>query len=287
MSLRATLRRLAGVAGGVGLVAVAAADDPKPVRPAGYNPPATIPLADAPPQPAAPAVVRVESSAAVNGAEAFPKALAEARAAYAKLRDYTCTLYRQERVGGKQLPEQTGVLQVRTQPFSVHLRITAPKPIDGMEVSYRSAKSTAQVRFRAGGLDGIKYGFRTLPVDDPKVTADTRHPITGVGLLAVLDRIEKVVATERRLNHPVQVLVSEYTFAGRPVTRFEVFCDRPHPNRYAHRAVLYVDKETKLPARFEAHDAPKPGLAEGEAIEVVSFVGVKTNVGLGESAFER
>src|SRR5690242_1401851 len=99
MSLRSAVRRavrLAGVAGGVGLAAVAAAEDPQPVKPAGYNPPAIIPPSDAPPVSAAPAVVRVESSATVNGSEAFPKALAESRAAYAKLRDYTCTLVRQE-----------------------------------------------------------------------------------------------------------------------------------------------------------------------------------------------
>jgi hypothetical protein len=290
MSLRDAVRRLAGVVGGVGLVAVAAAEDipaPRPLKPASVTPPAIIPPADAPPATADPAVIRVEASSTVNGAEAFPKMLAESRAAYARLKDYTCTLVRQERVGGRQLPEQTGVLQVRTQPFSVNLRLTDPKPVAGWEVSYRSAQSTAKVRFRPGGLDGVKLGFRTLPADDPKVTAATRHPVPDVGLLAVLDRMEKVVATERRLNHPVQVLVSEFKFADRLVTRYEVFCDKPHPSRYAHRAMLYVDKETRLPARFEAYDAPKPGSAEGELIEVVSFVGVKTNVGLGESTFDR
>ena len=67
-----------------------------------------------------------------------------------------------------------------------------------------------------------------------------------------------------------------------------MFAERPHPGRYAYRCVLYVDKETKLPARFEAYGQPKPGgPSEGELSEVQSFVGLKTNTGLGESAVER
>ncbi len=288
MSLRSAVRRvarLAGVAGGLGLAVAAAAQQPtRPVKPADYIPPA-----DSPPVPLAPAVARVEvSSATVDGSAAFPKALADARTACGKLRDYTCHLIRQERVGGKLLAEQVCELRVRTQPLSVDVRVTAPKEVSGQETSYLSAKSTSKVRFKAAREEGIKYGFVTLPADDPKVLAATRHPAAETGMAAVLDRLERAVATEKRLNHPVQVLTAEYTFAGRPVTRYELFAEQPHPNRYAYRCVLYVDKETKLPARFEAYDQPKPGgPTGGELLEVQSFVGLKTNTGLGESAFER
>jgi hypothetical protein len=282
MSLRSAVRRLAGVAGWLGLVAAAAAQDPNPIKPAEYAPVAGgIPVT--------PTVARVEQSAAsVDGSAALPKALADARSACARLRDYTCHLVRQERVNGKLLPEQTAELRVRAQPFSVNVRVVAPKAVAGQETSYLSSRSTFKVRFLAAREEGIKTGFVTLPVDDPKVLADTRHPITETGLSSVIDRVEKAAATEKRLNHPVQILTAEYTFGGRPVTRYEVFAERPHPNRYAYRLVLYVDKETKLPARFEAYDRPQPGgPADGEVIEVQSFVGLKTNTGLGESAFER
>jgi hypothetical protein len=212
--------------------------------------------------------------------------LAEARAAHAKLRDYTCHLVRTERVRGKLQAEQTAELRVCVQPACVNVRVVAPKAVAGQETSYVASKSTSKVRFKAAGVDGVR-GFVTLAKDDPKVLADTRHAVTEATLLAVVERVEKAVATEKKMNNPVQILVSEYTFAGRPVTRYEVFADRVHPNRYAHRCVVYVDKETKLPARFEAYDAPKPGTAEGELIEVQSFVGLRTNTGLGEAAFDR
>jgi len=141
------------------------------------------------------------------------------------------------------------------------------------------------VKFRPAGVDGIKYGFQWQSKDDPKTMPDTRHPVTDTGLAAVLDRVEKAVATEKRMNHPVQLTVLEYVFAGKPCTRYEVFAERAHPHRYAYKCVLYVDHETKLPVRFEAYDQPKGD--SPELLEVQSFVGLRTNTGLGDAAFER
>lgn len=283
MSLRGAVRRvarLAGVAGGVGWTALAVAQSPAD----------RIPLAgDVPAKPAAPVAAKVEVTPAtpVNAAEAFPQALAEARTACGKARDYTCHLVRQERVGGRLLPEQVCELRVRAQPYSVSVRVIRSKDVAGEETSYVASKSDVKVRFRAAGADGIKFGFRTLRADDAKVLAHTRHTAADTGLLAVLDRIEKAVGIEKRLNNGVQVVAREYVFAGRPVTRFDIFADHPHPRRYAYRCVLYIDKETKLPVRFEAYDQPRGGAPEGELLEVQSFVGVRMNVGLGSSAFER
>ena len=292
MTLRSTLRCLAGL-GGVGLVAVATAQTPEPkdpIQPANYAPPgAFIPPADSPPTAPIPALVKVEAGTpSVNGAEAFPKMIAEARAAYGSLRDYACVLVRQEVVGGKLRPEQMAELRVRTQPLGMNLAVTTPKANAGEEISYLPTRFAAKLRYKAPGLDGIKYGYQTVLADEPRLLANSRHTIADTGLLATIDRAEKAVATEKKLNHPVQILVADYTFAGRPVTRFEVFAEKLHPFRYAYRWVIFVDKSTKLPVRFEAYDQPKPGGASsGELLEVHSFVGIKANAGLLDAAFNR
>lgn len=297
MPLRTALRhtaRLAGVAGGLGL-AVAVAADPAPlpqaVKPAGLSvPPAIIPPADSPPVSPIPSAAKVTvtvSAATVTGSDALPAALVEARTAYAKLRDYACHLVRQERVNGTLLPEQSVELRVRTEPLSVNVRTVSPPQLAGEETSYLAKKSTAKVWFRMSGVDGVRYGFRMMSLEDPRTRTSTRHTAPDTGIKAILDRVEAAVRTEKQLNHPIQILASDYMFAGRPCRRFEVFAERPHPNRYAHRMVLYVDRDTKLPVRFEAFDQPRSGAAEGELIEVQSFVGMKWNVGLGDAAFER
>lgn len=293
MSLRSMLCRTAGMAGGLGMVAVALAQPPEklPIKPAGYIPPTTIPPADAPPQPmtpALPSIARVQLSASATTTENLPQSLAESRAAYAKIRDYTCYLIRQERVRGKVLAEQTAELRVRQQPFAISAKVTAPKEMAGWETSYVTNRYSNKVRFRPAGLEGMKSGFMTVASDDPRVLTESRLPIAETGMQPVLDRVEKALAIEKRMNHPVQVLVADYSFAGRRVTRYEIFADRPHPNRYAARMVLFIDQETKLPVRFEAYDASKTGTGTAnELIEMQSFVGLRTNVGLGDSVFDR
>ena len=250
-------------------------------------PPAVIPPADSPPAVAQPSAARVEFAAArLKGAELLPKALGDARVAVSKLRDYTGFVVRQERVGGVVRPEQVVEIRARVQPPAVVTRVARPQPVAGEETSYRPAVAKNTVRFKPAGIDGVR-GFQTLALDDPKVLAHTRHPLSEVGLAAVIERVEKVLAAEAKAGPPATVVAAEYTFESKPVQRFEVYADRPHPARYAAKCVLCLDVATKLPVRFEAYDAAKPGESTGELIESQSFVGLKFNTGLGDGVFER
>lgn len=284
MSLARSLRAAAVCGAILGLAtARTTADDKKPTTP---DLPA-IPKAADPDAVIVPVVAKVTTAEApMNGAEAFPKMLAAAKDAHAKARDYVGHFVRQERVNGVLQAEQSGEIRARAMPFSVHLKVMAPKASAGWEAVYVAGKKDDKVRFKPAGVEGLK-GFTTVPADSPKLMADTRHPMKDVGMLAVLTRAEKIVEAERKLKNPVSITVAEYTFNGRPCHRFDLYADRPHPTRYCHQAVLFIDTATKLPVRFEAYDQPKLGEATGELIEVISFVNVKTNVGLGDAAFDK
>ena len=241
--------------------------------------PPTIPPADSPPQSAAPSVVKVEAGKPrLNGEELLPKSIAAAREVLAKTRDYAGFLVRQERVNGVVQAEQVAELRVRMTPNCVNLRVVKPDSLRGEETSYMPEKVSHTVRFKPAGVEGVR-GFRTQPIDSPKVMAHTRHPITDVGLTALLNRVEAILATEHGIGNPVAVVVSDYQFAGKNVIKFELFAPIKHPNRYAAKVAIYFDAETKLPVRFEASD--------NELLEVRSYVGIKTNVGLGDAAFVR
>lgn len=294
MTLRSTLRtvaRLAGVPAGLVLAVVANGQTPPSIIPPADTPPQTIPLADAPPTiepiPSAPGTVSIVTPSKPNpgaSSTALPQMLADARTAYARVRDYVCHYVRREAVDGRLVPEEKCVLRVRTKPFSVAVEVVAPKEYAHRETTYIAGRNNGKVWFR----DANTLKHVSLDLDDPKVLHDTRHLITDTGVLAVLDRVERAVTIERRLNHPVQVLVSEYTLAGRTCRRYEIFCDRPHALRYAARHVVFVDTETKLPVRYEAYAQPTPGGEPGgELIEMQSFLGMKLNQGIGDSAFER
>lgn len=221
----------------------------------------------------------------VKASDSLGAMLAEAKAAYGKYRDYSCVYTRQERVGGVLGAEQVAEMKVRAKPFSVAIRFAKPDAVAGMEEIYVHGSRTGKMKYRAAGAKGIN-GFQLVSLDDPKVLAETRHPITEVGIGATIELLTTVAAREKALGHGVEVFTSDFKFAGKDVTRYEVLARRAHAHRYAYRMLVYVDKDTKLPVRFEAYDAPKPGATTGDLLEAYSYTDVKFNVGLGDSAFE-
>jgi len=237
---------------------------------------------------AATPVARVEVAAKsiAPAAERLPVALAEAKAALGKARDYNGHLVRQERLDGKLAAESTAELRVRLEPFAIAIKTTKPLTLAGEETSYVPGKSRLNARYRAPGIEGVK-GFVTVEAGGTKALSHCRHPAAEYGMAAIADRVEKALAVEKHLLNPIAVYAAEYAIAGKSVTRFEVVAERPHPARTAHRVVAYFETESKLPVRFEAYDAPKTPGVEGELIEMQAVVGVKLNVGLGERDFDR
>jgi hypothetical protein len=227
----------------------------------------------------------VKAADPLRAADPLGAMLAEAKSAHAALRDYVCVLTRQERVNGVVGPEQVAELRYRANPQSVSVRFGRPEAMSGASASHISGKRLDQAKVRPAGAKGADR-FLLVGLDDPKATLDGRHPVTGYGVGAVLERVAKAVATERGLNNPVEVYPSEFQFAGRAVTRYEVLTRRPHAHRYAHQMLVFVDNQTKLPVRWEAREAPKPGVPTGELIEAHSYTDLRPTVGLGDSAFE-
>jgi hypothetical protein len=236
------------------------------------------------PDPAKSGAIKIEmAEAAPQGSEAFGKMLIESKAAYAKTRDYVGHIVRQERVNGTLQAEQTGEIRVRTSPFAIDVKMVLPKTASGWETAYMAGRKTDFIRYRPNGTSSMQF----LKLDDPKALANTRHSILDTGLGAILARAEKMVEVEKKARNPVQIVVAEYKFEDKPCMRYDIYCEKPHTLRYAHRAVLYVDKETKLPVRWEAYDSPKSADPTGELLESYSFVNLKFNVGLSDSNFDK
>jgi hypothetical protein len=212
--------------------------------------------------------------------------LGETRTAYSRLKDYSCTFTRQERMNGILSGEQVGEMKMRMRPAGVYVRFPRTDGSTAMEVAYSGNRRDDKVRYRKAGTVGRSTSL-LLDLDDPKFLADNRHPATEWGMGAVIERVATATAREKSLNNPVDVFVSDFQFAGRNVTRYEIFLLRGHASRYAARFLVFVDKETKLPVRYEAYDEPKLGALVGELLEAYSYTDLKLNPGIGESTFDR
>ncbi|MFO0936595.1 MAG: DUF1571 domain-containing protein [Gemmataceae bacterium] len=209
--------------------------------------------------------------------------LAESKEAYMKVHDYSCHFIKQERLKGKLTPEVIFELHARTVPFAIYSKAVQPKEFAGFESVYVAGRfATDQIRVKPNG-----GAYMTVSTTDPRAMSG-RHSADQVGIGAVLAMLDKQVGMERKLGNPITVTISDFTYASRPVIRYELLCDKPHANRYSHRTVAYFDKETKLPVRIEAYDEPRSGgSVVGDLLESYSFVNIKTNVGHSSAVFDR
>jgi Protein of unknown function (DUF1571) len=215
------------------------------------------------------------------------KLIADAQASFSRVRDYVGLFYRQERVNGQMQPEQTIQIRVRQQPFSVHMKWLGPQKQAGQEAFFVAGKNNNQVKAKASGALLSAMGFLSFDPTDPRIMATNRHPITEAGIGNLIERLTQGYETEKRLPPDQSVVTfADFKFLNKPVTRMESAHQVNNGQFYCHRTVVYIDKETRLPVRFEAYDWPHQGGPQsGELLECYSFVDVKFNLGLNDAAF--
>jgi hypothetical protein len=242
------------------------------------------PAVQAPPPAGAPGVPVMAQQPPVT--DQAGQLIAEARASFARVRDYMGTLVKQERVGGQLQPEQFITLRVRQQPFSVYLKWLGPKGFDGQEAAYVAGKNNGRMRAKAAGLAGA-VGFVSVEPNDPRAMRQSRHAITETGIGHLIETIARGYQVERSLPpNQVQTRFADYAFQQKPCTRMETVHLMNNGQFYCYRCVVYFEKEQKLPVRFEAYDWPAAGgNPQGELLECYSYIDLKFNVGLTDAAF--
>jgi hypothetical protein len=212
--------------------------------------------------------------------------IARARAAHAKLTDYSCTLIKRERLEGELTPNHVITLKVRKEPLSVSMVWQEPKDSEGQEVVYVAGKYDGKMRVKMGGFLG-SIGFVSVPIDDPRTLKVSRHKVTDAGMGPLIERFARGWEIERQIKQ-TQVRIGTFTYAKRKCTRVELTHRSRAGGKLKHfRNVVYFDQETGLPIRVENYDWPdkegeKPALGE-----VYSYVNLRLNPGLPADVFDR
>jgi outer membrane lipoprotein-sorting protein len=198
--------------------------------------------------------------------------------AYAGVKDYTATFYKQERVKGTLLPVETILLKFR-KPFSVYLRWTAGD-FAGREVLFVRGWNDDKVRAHQGSFPDVTVN---LQPDAALAMRGNRHPITDLGFGEVIDKVVRGARLSelRPQDNVVYVDHGESTVYGvrarciesiAPVKKFSPY--------YAHRAKICIDQKTKMPVRITIWDD------EDKLVEDYGFENIRLNVGLTDLDFD-
>jgi hypothetical protein len=230
----------------------------------------------------------IEPAAAIQSPLDQPIAwLQEAKRNYTVVKDYTCTLVARERVNGRLQDENIVAMKFRQQPYSVYMRWLGPAKIRDQEVAFVLGKNNNKMRVNpVGGIKGLA-GWQNVDPNDRRVMEHSRHNIMEAGIGNLIDQMLKHWESDRK-QVKTEIKTAEFKYQNRLCLRIETIRPDHQAGAYCYRCVLYLDKESKLPIRVEAYDWPRPGgPAEGDLLEMFSYVSLQFNVGLTDNDFNK
>jgi outer membrane lipoprotein-sorting protein len=187
-----------------------------------------------------------------SGSEASPVTWNEVTGAYEHVLDYAC-LYEKEERAISNGEKQTIRLSFR-KPLDVRLEWLNDQGKVDQTAVYRQGFNDGKVLARQSGLLGALAGKLRLDPNESLALSDSRHPITEVGLGKIIERALKDAANPRISSS----FAGEETLDGRPSYKFEFTAtgnEAVGGLEAARKAIIWVDRELKLPVKSELYDA--------------------------------
>lgn len=210
------------------------------------------------------------------------------------VRDYTCTLVKRENVGGTLLEHEFMHCKIRNEqvvdgrvvvPFSVYLKFLAPAAMKGREVIFVRGQNDDRLVAHEGGFKGRLIPTVNLVPDNMLAMRGNRYPITEIGLETLCRRLIEKGQRDRQLGDCLVEVRETAMVDDRPCTCVEVTHPTRQPQLDFHKALVFMDKELKVPIRYEAYDWSSDGNGPGELIEEYTYRKLKINVGLTDDDF--
>ena len=205
-----------------------------------------------------------------------------------KIQDYSATLVKRERIGGKLLDRQYMFVKLRQKPFSVYMYFLAPAELKGQEVIYVEGQNNGKMWAHGVGIQAA-IGTVSLKPDGIVAMKDQRYPLTELGILNMTRRLVEVGEDNKRFG---ECEVKFYEGAkinngrvGRVCTMIEVVHPVPRRNFVFHIARIFVDNELNLPIRYESFDWPKEAGGTPELMEEYTYCNLKLNNGFTDADF--
>ena len=220
--------------------------------------------------------------------------LEQGRRRLADVPDYTCTFFKQERLGTELSEGQIMELKMRHKPFSVYMKwLNGEK---GRELLYVDGEQDNKMLVHPGGWKARIVPSIKLEPDSSLAMAESRHPVTMVGLLKLSDEIITRRRGEIERKCPVRCrFIENETANERPCYCFvSTYLDRKASEEY-RKSIQYIDREWLLPICVKNYAWPEANqsfasdgaLDEATLVEHYGYSELQFNQQLANDDFDR
>ena len=169
-----------------------------------------------------------------------------------RFQSYTCSLVKQERIGGSLGNEQEIRVKFLGSPFSVAMKWVRNSPL-GDQLLYVEGKHNGNMLVKPKGLLANLVGTVIRKPDGPDAMKNTLRPVNQFGFERGIKSLIDVYALARSRGESKESFGGHCDVAGRPA----LMLVRILPNRPEYpacRTNVYIDTEYLVPICIEGYD---------------------------------
>ena len=203
-----------------------------------------------------------------------------------KLQDYSATVAKRERIGGKVGDYEYLFVKLRHRPFSVYMYFVGPPALKGQETIYVEGQNDNKMFAHGVGIKNTMFGTVSLKTDGPIAMQNQRYPITELGILNLTRRLVEVGEQDIKYGECEVKFYEGAKINNRVCTCIEVIHPVPRRNFRYHLARIFVDKDLNIPIRYESYDWPKEKGGAPELLEEYTYLNLKLNNGFTDADFD-
>lgn len=203
------------------------------------------------------------------------------------IKDYSCTLIKRERLGGRLHPHQTVELKVRHEPFSVYMRFLSPKKLAGRECLYVAGQNDDMLIAHEG--QGFLANLPSIKID-PRgslASAGQRYPITDIGIRRLSERLVETSVHDLKYDEAELQTYPDIMLRGRKTLCVQVTHPLQRSHFRYHVARVFVDSELQVPIRYVGYLWPKKPGGKPQLDEEYTYLDLKINNGFTDLDFDR
>jgi outer membrane lipoprotein-sorting protein len=223
-----------------------------------------------------PSAQKPTADSSKSTSESSPISWDEVASGYERLADYVCLYEKIERAISKG-EEQKIHLSFR-KPFDVRMEWVDPQGSVTQTAVYRQGFNDGKVLARQNGVLGSLAGTLRLDPNESIALSDSQHPITEVGIGKIIDRLQHDATNPGIASH----FGGEEVLDGKPAYKVEFTASGNEAVGGlvdARKALVWIDRELKLPVKLELFDAADV------LLERHCFKDVRINQKLGDKNF--